>query len=111
MLRPRIALMGSILVLAAGLANAQTEHGGKPPSMRLRLKTAAPTAVMPPVRADLLRAEDAARIAAEGSKAPVRFAEVLPVELGLESSGTWEELGRGDRVWRLRIHSPGAKSI
>ncbi|NOT30084.1 MAG: trypsin-like peptidase domain-containing protein [Planctomycetes bacterium] len=72
------------------------------------------------MRADLLLAEDAARATAEtaesgggelGGKGPVRFAEVLPVELDLENSGVWEELGRGDRVWRLRIHSRGAKSL
>jgi hypothetical protein len=36
---------------------------------------------------------------------------VLPVELDLASSGAWEELAGGGRVWRLRIHSPGAKSL
>jgi hypothetical protein len=68
---------------------------------------------MLPVRADLLLAEDE-RVAAgpdRHANKPLRFAEVLEVDLGLTNSGAWEEIGGGDRVWRLRIHSPGAKSL
>jgi hypothetical protein len=65
---------------------------------------------MTPVRADLLLAEDAANAAAE-KHGPLRFAETLAVDLDLENSGVWEELGRGSRVWRLRIRSSGAKSL
>lgn len=115
MSRARLALTGIFLALAARLPAAQTEHGGRPPSLRVPLRRAVPTASMPPVRADLLLAEDAAeRLAAEQAgnvKGPRRFAEVLPVELDLENSGVWEDLGGGDRVWRLRIHSRGAKSL
>jgi len=64
---------------------------------------------MAPVREDLLLAEDAAQAAT--GKAPTRFAEVLPVALGLSDSGLWEELPKGDRTWRLRIHSPRARSL
>lgn len=114
MFRTFLALAGSFVALAT-VVSAQTEHGGRPPSMALRLRAPVPTATLPPVRADLLMAEDAARAAAEtaesGGKGPVRFAEVLPVEFDLENSGVWEESGRGDRVWRLRIHSRGAKSL
>jgi hypothetical protein len=67
------------------------------------------------VRADLLLAEDAAQSVSgapdQAANKPLRFAEILPVELDLASSGTWEELANGGRVWRLRIHSPGAKSL
>jgi hypothetical protein len=118
MLRSSLAQAGLVLVLAlaqtltAPLAGAQTEHGGRPPSFERRLRVAAPSVSLPPVQAERLLAEDAARAAAEtDTKGPVRFAEVLPVELGLANAGAWAELGRGDRVWRLRIHSRGAKSL
>jgi len=97
------------LALLTGLARGQVEHGGLPPSFRLRAKRALPTERMAPVRSDLLLAEDAAQQAA--GKAPLRFAEVLPVELGLANAGVWEALPGGARSWRLRIHSPGAKSL
>ncbi|HEX6886219.1 MAG TPA: hypothetical protein VF530_22785 [Planctomycetota bacterium] len=99
-------------LVSTGLAlvpSAQVEHGGEPPSRRGGLRTPVPTARLTPVRADLLLAEDAAMAAA--GKGPLRFAEVLPVELGLTSAGVWEELPDGGRVWRLRIHSPGARSL
>ena len=104
------------LSLLTPLASAQVEHGGRPPSMLRRLGQPVPTARMVPVRADLLLAEDAAPVATsadpdEAPNKPLRFAEVLPVDLDLENSGVWEDLAGGGRAWRLRIHSPGAKSL
>lgn len=111
MLRTPLGLLALVLALGPALADAQTEHGGAPPSGRARLRRAVPTASLPPVRSDLLLAEDAARATATGGKGPVRFAEVVPVEFDLANSGVWEELGGGDRVWRLRVLSRGAKSL
>jgi hypothetical protein len=59
------------------------------------------------VERERLLAEDAA----QGGKGPVRFADVLEVELGLRDAGVWEELPGGDRVWRLRVESRGAFSL
>lgn len=100
-------LLASAILLLASSLPAQVEHGGTPPSFRRPLRTAVPTERMPPVAAEALLAEDAAA----PRTGALRFAEVLPVELGLANAGTWEELGRGDRVWRLRLHSPGARSL
>src|SRR6185436_16446669 len=107
---PRLFLAG---VFLAPLLQAQNEHGGRPPSQSRAFKSSVPTVRMRPVRADLLLAEDDA-VALDSDRPanrPLRFAEILDVELDLVNSGSWEELGRGDRVWRLRIHSPGAKSL
>lgn len=95
------------LALTAPLTSTQVEHGGRAPSTLRPLRKAVPTARMAPVSAAALLAEDAAA----PRTGALRFAEVLPVELGLTNAGVWEELGGGDRVWRLRLHSPGAKSI
>lgn len=100
-------LLASALLLLASSLPAQVEHGGTPPSFRRPLRKPVPTERMPPVAAEALLAEDAAA----PRQGALRFAEVLPVELGLANAGTWEELGRGDRVWRLRLHSPGARSL
>lgn len=101
------ALRALSLVLLSLGAHAQVEHGGRPLSAARALRKPLSTARMSPVRSDRLLAEDAL---APG-KGALRFAEILPVELGLRNAGVWEELGRGDRLWRLRIHSPGAKSL
>ena len=110
MLLARTALALTLLIPPA---SAQIEHGGRPPSLLRGLGKRAPTVRMQPVRADLLLAEDAAPPANPDQPAnkPLRFADVLPVDLDLENSGAWEELAGGGRVWRLRIHSPGAKSL
>ncbi len=65
---------------------------------------------MPWVDVEALRAEDAER---EGSGVPVapRFATNIEVAYSPESSGTWETLNDGSRLWRLRISSPGALSL
>jgi hypothetical protein len=106
----RSAHLCGFFLLLGSIAFAQVEHGGRPPSGGRILRRAAPTELLPPVHAELLLAEDAAE-RGSGTKAPLRFAEPLAVDLGLANAGAWEELGKGDRVWRLRIHSPGAKSL
>jgi len=66
--------------------------------------------VMPDVDVDFLLAEDAERETA-GRPVPARYAKGLPVVFSPASSGTWEELDDGSRLWRLRIASPGALSL
>ncbi|HEY0505126.1 MAG TPA: PKD domain-containing protein [Lysobacter sp.] len=62
---------------------------------------------MPAVDVAALRAEDARR----PSDAPVRFAKPIAVNLNPLNAGAWEDLGDGNRLWRVRIASPGALSI
>ncbi len=66
--------------------------------------------VMPEVDVDSLLAEDLERESA-GRPVPARYAKGLPVVFTPANSGTWEELGDGSRLWRLRIASPGALSL
>ncbi len=109
MITPRAstALVGLLLFSLGPVLTAQVEHGGLPPSLRRALRLPVPTARMRPVDRMALLAEDAAR----GGRGPLRFADVLEVELGPENAGVWEDLGDGDRVWRLRLLSEGAYSI
>ena len=102
--------LGAALALGlvcATTAAAQIQHGGEPPSSWRRLESVCPTCELPAVDVQALRIEDARR----GKDAPFRFAELIPVELGLENAGVWEDLGNGDRVWRLRVESHGALSV
>ena len=65
---------------------------------------------MPRVNVEALLAEDAER---ESSGMPVapRFAKDIEVAYTPDTSGTWETLDDGSRLWRLRISSPGALSL
>jgi hypothetical protein len=61
--------------------------------------------IMPPVDVAALYAEDATPSL---YPLPLRVARALPLNLGLDDSGTWEALPDGGKLWRLRISSPGA---
>ena len=41
----------------------------------------------------------------------MRFAYPVWVDYTLENSGVWQELENGDKVWRLKVHIPGALSL
>lgn len=51
-----------------------------------------------------------AQIAASKHKS-LKFAHTYPVDLSPENSGSWYNLPNGQRVWKLKIVSEGAKSI
>ena len=93
------------LVLSAGAAG-QTSQGGVPVSELQLLPGVVPTVSPEPVIVDDYLAEDAL---AEPN-APFRFGATLPVDFGFDQ-GLWTQLPDGDRVWRLRIESPGAHSL
>jgi lysyl endopeptidase len=100
----------AITVIAIG-QTAEARRGPLPSSLPgAKSVEAIESIVMPAVDVDSLLAEDAARESA-GKPAPARFAMGLPVVFTLANSGTWEDLGDGSWLWRLRIASPGALSL
>ena len=66
--------------------------------------------VMPPVDEEACRREDAREKEAHPDS-PLRFAQPIGADFGPDNAGTWEELAAGARLWRLRIVSPGARSL
>lgn len=54
------------------------------------------------------RLEDGER---EAEGLPPRYAISFPVEINPLTRGTWEDLPGGNRVWRLRVSSPGALTL
>ncbi|MEM9554762.1 MAG: trypsin-like peptidase domain-containing protein [Acidobacteriota bacterium] len=62
----------------------------------------------PEVDIAALRAEDASKDRQPG---PTRFAAAAQAGWSLDSTGTWEELADGSKLWRLRLASPGALSL
>ncbi|HEX6901701.1 MAG TPA: Ig-like domain repeat protein [Thermoanaerobaculia bacterium] len=65
--------------------------------------------ILPKVDVELLLEQDRAHLKTLQSPEPLRFAIANDVVLTLKNSGTWQKLDDG-RLWRLRIHSPGAVS-
>src|SRR4051812_28681801 len=66
--------------------------------------------VLPAIDTERLLAEDRARGKNPENPGPARFAVAADVAFNLSNSGTWQDLPDG-RLWRLRIQSPGAKSL
>lgn len=65
------------------------------------------TITMPTVDVAAYLAEDLK----EGKDVPFRFGAPIDVDYDLNNSGTWETLGDGTRLWRLKIISKGAYSL
>jgi len=65
---------------------------------------------LPKINVDALLAEDRLRGKNTQHPGPMRFAVTANVSYTLDNSGTWQTLNDG-RLWRLRIQSPGAKSM
>ena len=65
--------------------------------------------ILTKVNVDALLAEDQKRGRSPERPEPLRFAVAEEVAFNPENSGTWQNLPAG-RLWRLRIHSPGALS-
>lgn len=105
------ALLFSFLVALPGLA--QICAPGTPltfdAEVASQLRADVPTHTMPYVDVAALEAEDAVR--AQDPTKRYRFGYNMDVNLGLGNAGVWQELGKGDRLWRLRIKSPAAKSL
>lgn len=90
---------------------AQIETGSEPISFRTGLDVfddALPEVVVPALDMDQVFIEDEAR--AETGKPPF-YGRRVPMDLNMESNGEWMSLENGDRVWKLKIHAPGALAL
>ncbi len=85
---------------------------GLPPGLIQPVKTISEVArvEMPEIDLAAYRAEDAIRERSE-IPSPFRFAATIAADITPAAAGTWENLGDGSSLWRLRIASPGALSL
>lgn len=89
--------------------NAQVTNDGKPVSWRLATIEAIDPIIMPEFDIDALLEEDRAN--ADKVDMPWRFGYEFKVEHNLDTSGKWTTLPNGDRIWRIRYQSSGAKTM
>ena len=107
----RTVLIGLCLMLASTAERADAEMYRRPASFTHKAASLASVdrVVMPEVDVETLKAQDARRPALRGG--PFRFAAPIEVRYTLASSGTWEVLEDGSRLWRLKIASTGALNL
>lgn len=104
----KFVLIMVVLLLTASFASAQVSKGGTPASFLRTVKSNVHTVFMSKIDVQSLITEDEI----ESSKGiPLRFGAPFEVNYNMNNSGSWETLGDGSRIWRLRIESDGAYSI
>lgn len=87
---------------------AQINDGTTPPSFKFGQGLRIPVEVMPPIPLQTLQEQDSIN---DLQKGPYRFGYNHIVNFTTANSGVWKTLPNGDRIWLLRIQSPGAQTI
>lgn len=97
-----------LLLAVSSPAFAQLSEGGAPKSFSYAVAEVQQSIITEAVDRERLLAEDEL----ESMKGvPLRFGYAFTVNQNMQNSGTWTTLPDGGRLWRLRVHSPGAFSI
>lgn len=106
--RTPAALLAAVFTLAfqCGAALAVEKGPASHSADTLRLDQVAVTS-LPSIDPLLRIAEDTAR----SPRSRQRYAVPFEVSLTPDNAGTWEVLANGDRLWRLRVHAPGATDL
>lgn len=86
----------------------QIVNKGKP-SFYNKGKREIPVIVLPHVNLNKLRKED--NKYAKSKLKSLRFAQMIEVDISHNDKGIWESEPNGDKIWYLKIKSPGAYSI
>jgi lysyl endopeptidase len=98
-----------LLMLIVSIGYGQVTNEGKPQSWKAKGLEEVKPEVMPKFDLKALQAEDKAN---ENRKdIPWRFGTEFLVDHNLQNSGKWHTLPNGDRIWRIRYRSAGAKTM
>src|SRR5262245_14227512 len=104
----RFAVHGACPFFLATVAAAQLAQPGQPASARhpRLVVDDVPIYVLPRPDVERLLSEDEAR-----NNWPARYGAVIPVGFSSDDAGRWDDVPSGELVWRLRLVSPGARSL
>ena len=97
-----------IMLIAFGAGFAQVSNEGTPKSWSRNSNEIAPI-VMKGFDLAATQREDAVNDLKKDR--PYRFGHQYLVDYHLANSGKWETLENGDRIWRIRFYSEGAKTM
>jgi PKD repeat protein len=104
-------LLLSIAIMWCIPSFAQIKRGGTPPSFAAANRTKQAMQEIKLLQAPeltSLKAEDETR--AKAGLMP-RIATILPVNYTVENAGEWITLPTGEKIWQLRLQSPGAIAL
>jgi lysyl endopeptidase len=108
--RSQNPIVGSLAAVALGCSlastvSAQVSHGSQPSSSWARIERASSLVHVDAPNVAAYLAEDEA-----AGYRPLRYGALLDLDITI-ADGEWTDLPDGSRVWRIRITSPGAKSL
>jgi hypothetical protein len=109
-MRPHWYLAGVLTLSTAVSAFARMYEQPRSFALNDRSQDQVERKVLPGISVDRLLAEDRAQPTKPRLPAPRRFAVSADVAYTLKDSGVWQNVSDG-RLWRLRIQSPGSRSI
>jgi lysyl endopeptidase len=98
-----------LLMLTAVIGYSQVTNEGKPASWKTPNLEQVTPVVMPKFDMAALHSEDEAN--KNRKDIPWRFGIDFTVDHNLQNSGNWHTLPNGDRIWRIRYRSKGAKTL
>ena len=104
-IKVQLSLLTILMISTLGFS--QESQGGEPYSFNNNLSRITPIFELPFVDSDALKTEDSENT--PGS--PFRYGIRLPVDFSPETSGSWETLIDGTRIWKLQIFSRGAYAL
>ncbi|MBK8498444.1 MAG: Ig-like domain repeat protein [Flavobacteriales bacterium] len=99
----------TLLLLIPVTGTAQTKEQPKSFALADKQLDAVERKTLASINVEALLAEDEKRRMSPQRPGPLRFAIAEDAAFDLNNSGTWRDLPDG-RLWRLRMHSPGAVS-
>ncbi|HKI89955.1 MAG TPA: T9SS type A sorting domain-containing protein [Draconibacterium sp.] len=107
----KILLFVAGILFLNGISSGQISQGGKPLET-LKLKSAQiPVAEMPSVDNNRLKKQAIEDFQSTPKLKPFQFATPFEVNFTTKNSGEWTTAENGTKIWLLKIHSKGAKSI
>lgn len=91
------------------VCEAQIANDFTPVSWEIQNMDGVAPVVMPSFDLETLRKED--EVNDKRKDIPFRFGYEFLVDYNLVNSGSWQTLDNGDRIWRIRFYSEGAKTM
>ena len=90
---------------------AQISYGGQPYSFTNNLPELSNRSQIELAKPDIEKLQAQDLVTDQHKDIPLRFGYKHEVDLGISNAGEWTMLQNGDRIWRLAVACPEAKSI
>jgi len=104
-----ITVLAFCFIFLSICVDGQISSGGLPESFTTKTLTGHfQEVIIPKPNVEELIKED---LLNDKMSLPLRFAKLLPVNLNLDNSGTWEYQKNGSSIWRLKLRSEDAISV